>query len=192
VSDLSVAAQVSRILQAKPQAIFAWASGTGFGTFLVSASQGGIENIPIATSTGNMTYAAMHHYATLPNIKDVYEVGFRYFARAQLRRGPLKDEIDKFYRVMSQAGIKPDSAQGYAWDAPRIIISAYRHLGTNATAAQIQRYIWGLRSYVGINGIYNYSVEKQRGLNDSAGIVTRWDPAKDGWSVQSRPGGDLP
>jgi branched-chain amino acid transport system substrate-binding protein len=192
VADLSVAAQVARIAQSKPDAIFAWASGTGFGTFLASAAQGGIENIPIATSTGNMTYAAMNHYATLPNVKDVYNVGFRYFAREQLRPGPLRAEIDRFRRAMAAAGVKPDSAQGYAWDAARIIVAAYRHLGTNATAAQLQSYIFGIRGFVGIDGVYNFSGEdQQRGINDNAGIVTRWDPVKGQWIVQSGPGGYL-
>ena len=192
VSDLSVAAQVSRIAQSKPDAIFAWASGTGFGTFLTSASQGGLENIPIATSTGNMTYAAMHHYSTLPNIKDVYNVGFRYFASEQLRPGPLKDEMTTFRRAMGAAGIKIDSAQGYAWDSAHIIVSAYRKLGTSATAVQLQSYLFNLRGYIGINGVYNFSGDyKQRGINDDAGIVTRWDPVKDQWVVQSRPGGYL-
>jgi phenylpropionate dioxygenase-like ring-hydroxylating dioxygenase large terminal subunit len=55
-SDLSVAAQMSRIKAAAPDVVLTWSTGTPFGTLLHGISDVGID-VPIAAVSSNQTYA---------------------------------------------------------------------------------------------------------------------------------------
>src|SRR6202030_2977496 len=58
ITDVSVAAQIVHIKAAGPQALIAWTTGTPIATVFKGAIQAGLD-IPIATTSGNMTYAQM-------------------------------------------------------------------------------------------------------------------------------------
>jgi branched-chain amino acid transport system substrate-binding protein len=90
---------------------------------------------------------------------------------------------------MRAANIPAEPGASYAWDPCLILVSALRHLGPDATAAQIHDYILRLHSYAGINGIYDFRDGLQHGLTRSAGVVARWFPDKRAWIAVSRPGG---
>src|ERR1700730_6535507 len=62
-TDVSVAAQIEHIKEAKPQALIAWGTGTPIATVFKGIIQAGLD-IPIATTNGNMTYAQMAQYAS--------------------------------------------------------------------------------------------------------------------------------
>jgi hypothetical protein len=70
-----------------------------------------------------------------------------------------------------------------------LIVSAYRAIGPNATAKQIQDYIQQLHSWVGINGVYDFRDGSQRGIGLSAGVVGRWNPTHHSFIAASRLGG---
>lgn len=187
LSDVSVAAQIARIKASNPDVIFAWTTGTPFATVLRDINDAGLT-MPLATSTGNMSYEQMSQFAQY-DTHNLYLVGFRYFDRDDIDRGPLKATVDTFFRAYEAAQIKPDVQPGLSWDVGLLIVSAFRALGTNATAADIKNYIDKQTAFVGIDGIYNFRDIPQRGLDDQAAVVTRWSPKKSTWLVVSRPGG---
>jgi branched-chain amino acid transport system substrate-binding protein len=69
------------------------------------------------------------------------------------------------------------------------VVDALRHLGTEATAAQIRDYLLHLRGYAGINGIYDFKTSPQRGLNIDDAVVTRWNASRQAWDPVSKFGG---
>jgi hypothetical protein len=91
--------------------------------------------------------------------------------------------------VFKAAGIRPDFQNNIAWDPAMIIVSAYRAIGPDATAEQIQSYIQHLHSWTGINGIYDFRDGKQRGVTLGVGVVVQWDATKNDFVTVSKLGG---
>jgi branched-chain amino acid transport system substrate-binding protein len=70
-----------------------------------------------------------------------------------------------------------------------IVIDALRHLGPDATAQQVRDYIANLKGFAGINGVYDFPKNPQRGLDVQGAIVTLWNPAHQTWELVSKPTG---
>ena len=185
--DVSVSAQLTRIKQANPQALVLFTTGTPFGTTLRGIADSGLD-VPIVTSTGNMTYAQMAQYAQF-DLHNVHFVGLRFFDAPNIQRGPLRDAVTTFVNAFKPLGIRPDVGQGFAWDPGLLVVAALQKYGTNMSAEQLRAFVASQRSFVGINGLYNFPGVPQRGINDLAAVMTRWDPPTKTFSVVSRPGG---
>jgi branched-chain amino acid transport system substrate-binding protein len=184
-SDVTVAAQITRIKASNAQALIAWTTGTPIGTVLRSASDGGLD-IPILTTNGNMTYAQMTQYGGfLP--KDLLFPGFAYVA-TEATAGMTSQQRD-FVNAMKAAGIKPDFQSGMPWDPALILIDAMRHVGADAPADKIREYMATLHGFQGITGPYDFRDGTNRGLNEKGVVVMRWDAGKSTWVPVSRPGG---
>ena len=56
-------------------------------------------------------------------------------------------------------------------------------------AVQLRDYIAQLKGFAGIDGIYDFTREAQRGLNLENAVVTLWDPEKKVWVPVSQPAG---
>ena len=176
-SDLSVAAQVSRIKASGAQAVFVYAVGTPFGTMLRGAYEGGL-NLPVITTAANFNYKQLDSYASFqPN--GLYMGLAAYSALNALPKGPLRAQVALFLDSLKAAGLRPAQPQISAWDPGLLTIAALRALGTNATAAQIRDFISGQTSFAGIQGIYDFSKNPQRGVGGDWVFVCRWDPARD-------------
>jgi branched-chain amino acid transport system substrate-binding protein len=188
--DISIAAQISRIKASGAQAVIAWVTGTPFGTVLKSASDNALT-IPIMTNAGNLSNVQMLQYGSfLP--KDLAFTGFRYQAYKVAGAGPVRDAGRQFISAMSAVGVpNPDGTGQQAWDATLIVVNAFRKLGINATAEQLRAEIAGLHGYAGINGIMDFRDGQQRGLQENAAVIVRWNPAKQNWIPVSKPGGGL-
>jgi branched-chain amino acid transport system substrate-binding protein len=188
-TDLSVAAQIARIKAANPQAVFVWTTGTPFGTVLRGIRDAGLE-LPVQTTNSNMTYAQMGAYASfLP--KELYFPALLAMTPETGGRGALRDAQAAYVNAFKSIGVRPDEGNVLAWDPTMILIDALRHLGTDATPAQVRDYILHLHGWVGVDGVYDFSSGDQRGIGENAAAVARWDPAKDMWVRVSRPGGRL-
>ena len=186
VSDISVAAQMSRIKAAAPQAVICYAAGTPFGTLLRGVQQAGID-VPIFTGSANMTLAEMKQFGdALP--KELYFPGFGVLANVS-RNPKEKAAQDRFLAAEKQAGITPDGLTLASWDPTFIVIDALRTIGPTATAEQIRAYIANLHDYVGVFGAYDFRDGSQRGLAADNLVVERWDPQKNGWIAASDFGG---
>jgi branched-chain amino acid transport system substrate-binding protein len=188
-TDLSVAAQMSRIKASGAQALILWSTGTPLATLLRGALEAGLD-LPIVVSPGNLTYTQMKSYASfLP--KEIYFAAPAGFAPEVLpNRSPMKRAIRTFLEAFKTAGIRPDAGQAFAWEPGLIVVDAFRQLGTTAGAAQIRQFIVQNHS-VGIDGRFDFAAIPQRGLGIGSLVVVRWDPVKDTWVGVSKSGGYL-
>ena len=187
-SDLTVTAQMSRIKAAGAQAIISWVIGPSLGTVLHSAADGGVD-IPIMTDAGNLSNTQIAQYKSfLP--KELYFTGFRFLGHTTIGPGPVRDAQTAWFSAMHAGGIaNPDSTYTLAWDAALVIIDAFRHLGTSATAAQLHDYLEQLHGFAGINGLLDFRDGNQRGLTPSAALIVRYDPKSSQWIPVSAAGG---
>ena len=176
-ADISVAAQISRIKASGAQAIFVSAVGTPFGTFLRSAFEGAL-NLPIFTTAANFNYKQLDSYSSFQP-DNLYMGLSAYAASSALPKGPLKNEVALYLDSLKLADIRPAQPQISAWDPALVIIAAVRALGTSANAAQIRSYVSNLTGFAGIQGVYDFRKNPQRGVGGDWVFVCKWDPAKD-------------
>ena len=186
-TDISVAAQVARVKASNAQAVLTWVTGTPFGTLLRGLHDGGVD-LPVSSSTGNMSFAQMAQYASFMP-KELYFAGLRSISRQGTLPGPVKNAQDTYFDAFKSAGVRPDVLNAVGWDPIMIVVDAYRHVGPDATADQLKDYVDNLHGYAGTSGIYDFGDPEQRGLTISALVVDKWDPAKNDFVPASRPGG---
>jgi len=186
-TDVNVTAQLENVKAANPQAFIAWSTGAPIATIFRAMIQAGL-NVPTATTDGNMTRAQMAQYeAFLP--RQIYFPAAEWVVAndPKFPMDPAVAEKQKaFYGAFKQAGSNPDIASELAWDPALIVVDALKKLGTKAGALQIRDYLASLKGYAGINGIYDFDKEPQRGLNVSNAVVTRWSPEAKNWQVVSK------
>jgi branched-chain amino acid transport system substrate-binding protein len=186
-SDISVAAQMTRIKASGAQVLFAYTTGTPFATVLRGIVNAGLE-LPVMGSSGNETYAQARAYAPFMP-KELYFSGIPSMTPEALPRGPVRRAIERYQNAFKPTGIRPDIGANQAWDAALIVVDTLRKLGTNATAAQVRSAINSLRGWNGIHGRYDFPAIPQRGASGDWVLVDRWDATRDTWVGISRPGG---
>lgn len=188
VADTSVTAQASRIKAANPQVIVVWTPGTPLGTALRGLSDVGLDNIPTATTSANMVASQIKSYgAFLP--KEFLFTGGGFQANVS-RNAAMKQAETFFIDALKAAGVQQvDFQSGMAYDPALITLSAYEKLGPNATADQMRSYILGLKSFPGVNGVYDFSGGDQHGISVNDVLIFRWNPSKTWWDVVSNFGG---
>lgn len=189
-TDVSVSAQIEAIRSAKPDAVVAWSTGTPIATVFKGIVQGGL-NVPVATTNANQTLAQMRAYESfLP--KELYmpsPVWLDQLGSTEAMDPHVLAAHRAFNEAFKVAGATPDGGSILGWDLPLIIADALNHLPDNATAAQLHKYISEIENFGGLNGVYNFKENPQRGLGASSAIVTRWNPERKYWDVVSQPGG---
>jgi branched-chain amino acid transport system substrate-binding protein len=186
-TDVTVSAQISRIQAVHPDAIVAWSTGTPFGTLLHGINDAGID-LPVLGGNGNLTYPQLAQYKSFTP-KQMYFPSPRFFAREQVRPGPIRTAQDLFFSSFGAVGVKPDVAHSFSWDPALIVVDALRHAGLDATPDAIRAYIEGLHSWAGINGLYDFRDGSQRGLAENTAIVIRWNGSNATFAGVSKPGG---
>jgi branched-chain amino acid transport system substrate-binding protein len=187
LGDLTVAAQMARIKATSPQVVVTWSTGTPFGTILHGMQNAGID-LPVTSVPSNQNYTAMKQLATvLP--RELFFPGPRAVARNGVRKGPVLDAQIVYHKALEAIGLRSDFATDAIWDPVMIVVTAFRTIGPNATAAQIHDYIENLHSWAGINGIYDFRDGSQRGIGAIASDIQRWDPKSNEFVAVSRSGG---
>jgi branched-chain amino acid transport system substrate-binding protein len=177
-TDLSVAAQLAKIKSAQPDALFVWGSGTPAVTAIRDIQDAGLA-IPILTAYSQASPAQMNALKgylpkefLIPGIPSMVPVD-------QLPRGPLRDRITARNREFAAAGVPPEALQTTGWDAGLLVVDALRHVGPNATAAQVREYLAGLSGFTGVTGTFDFKKIPQRGVDwKSSVLMTRWDAAR--------------
>jgi len=185
--DVNVSAQIENVKAAGPQAFIAWSTGAPIATIFRAMLQAGLD-VPTATTDGNMTRAQMGQYQSfLP--RQLYFPAAEWVV-ANDPKFPMETAVAEkqraFYAAFKQGGVAPDIASELAWDPAMIIVDALRKLGPDTTAAKIRDHIAGLKGYPGVNGLYDFEAQPQRGLSVSNAVVTRWDPEAKSWQVVSK------
>ena len=179
-SDVSVAAQMTRIASAHPQALVVWTTGTPVATVFKGYTQAGLT-IPVATTDGNETIAQMTAYASfLPaNL---------YFGASEDIAYQAIDHSSSVYQMEQQLhqqyqqayGVQPDIALSLSWDPVQILVKALGAVGPDPV--KMRNYIESLTGYQGVSGIYNFStgdgVGSHRGLDKNSAYVVRWDQSQ--------------
>lgn len=187
-TDVSVAAQISRLKAQNPQAIVVWTTGTPFGTILRGIQESGLE-VPVLTTNGNLTWAQMKQYATIMP-KELLFPGGPFHAPEQYTDKGMRDAIGTFYGELHALGAQPDWGHNNCWDPAALVVAALKKYGPGATAQQVRDFIAGLRKYPGINGEYDFAKQPQRGLDENSVVMVRWDAAKQNFTPVSRQGGE--
>jgi branched-chain amino acid transport system substrate-binding protein len=186
-TDVSVAAQLSRIKAANPQAFLAFAVGTPWATIMRGVNDIGLD-VPIGVANGNMIIAQLIGYQSfLP--KEMYFPGFLSIVPHSVAAGPIEDAQKPFFAAFKEANVRPDAATQSAWDAAMLLVNALRKLGTDVSTERLHQYLSTLHGYVGINGIYDFRDGLQRGVGVNALVVDRWDRDKAEFVPVSRPAG---
>jgi branched-chain amino acid transport system substrate-binding protein len=188
-TDISIAAQASRIKAAKPQALFTLATGSPWGTIMRGVADAGID-VPVAGGNGNLVISQLDQYrAFLPS--EMYFCGSIAVAPDSIGKGPIQDAQAVFFDAFKAAGVKPDLGYIIGWDPAMILVSALRELGTSATADQVRAYVVNLHGWVGINGVYDFRDGAQRGIGERSQVMDRWDKTRSEFVAVSRPAGYL-
>jgi branched-chain amino acid transport system substrate-binding protein len=186
-SDVSVTAQLARIKAANPDALVVWTTGTPFGTVLRGIKDSGLD-IPVLTTNGNLTRAQMKQYVQfLPS--DLIFPGAAFFDPGTISDKRVRVVVDEFLRELAAQGAKPDWGNNNCYDGARLMVGALKKLGPDATPNQIRDYVANLKGWPGINGMYDFPAQPQRGLAQNSVVMVRWDAAKDNWVALSRSGG---
>jgi branched-chain amino acid transport system substrate-binding protein len=176
ITDLGVAAQISRIKAGNPQALISFTVGPPFGTLLRGISDADLA-IPIFASGGNYSYAEMAQFASiLP--KELYMNGARGIQPDNQARGKVKAAQDTYIKAVRAAGIRPEIATSIVWDMTMIAVDALRKYGPSVTAEQVHQYFESVKGWSGIQGVYDFTTGDQRGMGESAATMLRWDAAK--------------
>jgi branched-chain amino acid transport system substrate-binding protein len=188
-TDVSVSAQIENIKAAGPQALIAWSTGAPVGTIFKGIVQAGLD-VPVGTTDGNMTFAQMTQYAAfLPKRLFIPCAEWAMYNSSLPRDPAVVAAQQRFAATFKAANVTPDVASALAWDPAMIVIDALRKLGPDADAAKARDYITHLKNYAGVDGIYDFEREPQRGLDVNSAIVTLWDPEKKSWVPVAKPTG---
>jgi branched-chain amino acid transport system substrate-binding protein len=186
-ADVSVAAQISKIAAAHAQALFVGTAGTPAGIAFHGITDVGL-NIPVITGNGNASEAFMKQYASiLP--KELYVESTHCLAPTAISDKAEKAAYDAYVAAMGAHGVPVDCLQSLAWDPALLLTTALRHVGTNATAEQLRAYLATMRNVAGVNGTYDFQRVPQRGLDDRAVVIIRWNQANNTWVPASKVGG---
>jgi len=187
VSDINVTAQLARINSANPDALIAWAAGTGGGTLFHGLHDAGMD-LPTVGSPGNLNAAFFTQYGQYAP-KNLYFAGAPYYGANAITDRATKAALATLSSALADVGAKPDLIEISAWDPGMLLIDALRKLGPDASAAKLHDYLVNLRGWVGVNGPYDFRAIPQRGLGENAVVVVKWDPQRDAASAVSKFGG---
>ena len=186
-ADVSVAAQISKIAAAKAQVLFVGTAGSPAGVAFHGITDVGL-NIPVITGNGNASEAFMKQYAAiLP--KELYVESTHCLAPAAITDKAEKDAYDTYVAAMRAHNVPVDCLQSLAWDPALLLTTALRRVGTNASAEQLRAYLAGMRNIAGVNGTYDFGRVPQRGLDDRAVVIIRWNETNNTWVPASKVGG---
>jgi branched-chain amino acid transport system substrate-binding protein len=187
-ADISVAAQVARIKAADPDFIYISASGTPFQTVMRNLSDAGLFTVPIITSTANMSAKMLAPYVKAPPSELVFN-GPRFWRSTNETNVAVRNAIAEYRATYVKLGFEQTPNDDFGWDTAKIVVEAFRHLGADATSAQIHDYIENLHGFAGINGSYDFRTGDQHGLDSSSLIMLKWEAAANAYIPVSAPGG---
>jgi branched-chain amino acid transport system substrate-binding protein len=182
--DIDMTAQLTKVKNAKPQAIVVWTIGPAGAIVAKNKAQLGIK-IPLFQCHGQPgpEYIQLAGKASEGDAMPATKL----MAAAQLPdNDPQKPVIKEFihlykdvYHFDKQFPINTHS--GYAWDAIYIVTNAMKKAGTDPKA--LRAAIEGTKGYVGVSGIYNLTPEDHNGLGVDSMVMVQ---VKDGKFVLAK------
>jgi branched-chain amino acid transport system substrate-binding protein len=186
-SDISVAAQISRIKAAGPQTLIVWTAGTGLGVALHGVHDVDLD-VPIMAGNGNMVRAQLNGYeAFLP--KTLTFPGILGMTPLAGSPATVKAAQTQYFAAYAKDNLKPDLPGALSWDPTHLLLDAYKAIGWNATSDQLRAWIVSQHAWPGVNGVYDFAKYPQRGIGVDSCVIARWDPAAHDFIAVSGPGG---
>ncbi len=179
LTDLSVAAQLSRIKAAGAQGLIAYTTGAPIATVLHGVADAGLD-MPVFTSNGNMSVAQLDGYKTFAP-KELVFAGYPAFDADPVADTGVKQKIADFKNDMKTASLSPDLLHAIPYDPASLIVETYRRVGPNATSAQLRDALGNVVNWPGMLGRFDFHAIPNRGLGLKALIVLKWDPVHSGW-----------
>ena len=189
-TDLSVAAQIERIKASGAQAIVAGVTGSPAATVFKGVIQAGLD-IPVAPTSGNQTFAQMEQWADfLPKGLVMPSALFPEHDGVRDARQRVEAAQHDMYAVLKERGLKADNMEATSWDAGLIVVAALQG-ARDPTPPPIRSgdYIAGLTDFAGIDGIYDFKANPERGLGADSAIVVRYEAHAKSWVWLTQPGG---
>ena len=189
-TDVSIAAQAERIRSSGAQAIIAWATGAPVATILKGVIQAGLD-LPIAPSSGNQTFAQMDQYkGFLPRQFLLPSALFPEHDGILTLDPRMEKAQHEMYAILKERGVRADNMSATSWDAGLIVVEGLRKLGPNATPGQLRNYIANLTDFAGVNGLYDFKKNPERGIGGDSAAIMAYDKENPRWVWLSKPGGE--
>jgi branched-chain amino acid transport system substrate-binding protein len=182
--DTDMTAQLTKIKNAKPQAIICWTIGPAGAIVSKNKAQLGID-IPLFQCHGlpDPKYIELAGKAAegdrMPSTK---LMAVDELPDSDPQKAVIKDFIHLYkdvYHYDKQFPINTHS--GYAWDAIMIESNAMKKAGTDP--AKLRDAIEQTKGYVGVSGIYNITPEDHNGLGEDSMVIVQ---VKDGKFVMAK------
>jgi branched-chain amino acid transport system substrate-binding protein len=188
-TDISVVAQIERIRAAGAQAIVAGVTGTAAATVFKGMVQTGLD-IPVEVTSGNQSFPQMEQWKDfLPKGLVMSSALFPEHDGVVTLDPRIETAQHAMYAALTAHKLKADNMEGTSWDAGLIVVAALRALGPGATAEQLRSYIANLTDFAGVDGIYNFKANPERGLGPDSATVVRYDANTTAWVWLTKPGG---
>jgi len=181
--DTDMTAQLTKIKNAKPQAIICWTIGPAGAIVSKNKAQLGIK-IPLFQCHG------------LPDPKYIELAGkasegdrmpaTKLMVVEELSdKDPQKKVIQEFVKLYKEKGYDKkfpiNTHSGYAWDAIMIVADGLKKAGPDPK--KLRDAIEKTKGYVGISGIYNITAEDHNGLAEDSMVIVE---VKDGKFVMAK------
>jgi branched-chain amino acid transport system substrate-binding protein len=181
--DTDMTAQLTKIKNAKPQAIVVWTIGPAGAIVSKNKAQLGID-IPLFQCHGlpGPDYIELAGKASEGDRMPATKL----MAVDELAdNDPQKKVIQEFIKLYKESGYDKqfpiNTHSGYAWDAILIVAEAMKKAGTDP--AKLRDAIEQTKGYVGVSGIYNLTPEDHNGLDVDSMVVVE---VKDGKFVKAK------
>ena len=189
IGDVSMAAQVERIRDARPDAVIVWSTGTAVAGVFKAMIQSGLD-VPVVTSNGNMSVDVMHRFAGfLPKTLLVPSPAFLPHDGLFTLDPRVERMQQDYFAAMRAAGLPIDLNTAGIWDPTLLVVEGLRALGADTTAPKLRDWLAGLKDFPGITGLYDFPRTPQRGLSEHDATMTSWDAVGDRWVPVAGPGG---
>lgn len=171
-TDVTVTTELSAIKATNPQAILIWATSS-IGTVLKGMSELAMDTIPTVTEEGDAVNSNLQKFSSVLPANFYLAVASFYLPTADVPAS-IRPVVATFDKLVASDGGHPNDGWALTYSAALVIIAALEHLGVNATAPEIHKYIDGLTAFPDIFGIYNFKKYPQRGVGGSDTYVARW------------------
>lgn len=168
--DTDMTAQVTKLVQVKPDAVICWGTNPGPAVVAKNFQQLGIQ-IPLYQSHG----VASPKFIQLAGSAAegiILPTGKILVANLLPDSDPQKTVLLNYIKSYKEKYNETVSGfGGYSYDAINLLAEAMK--GTNGDKKQIRENMEKIQNHVGISGIFNFSKTDHNGLNPSAFVMVR-------------------
>jgi len=171
--DTDMTAQLTKVKNAKPQALIAWTIGPAGSIIAKNKVQLGID-LPLFQCHGlpDPKYVELAGAASEGDRMPATKL---MVADELADSDPQKPVIQEFIKLYQEKGYDKqfpiNTHSGYAWDAIMMVANAIDKAGTDKQALRAE--IEATTGYIGISGIYNITPEDHNGLGVDSMVMVQ-------------------